>query len=186
MTTASSWYQAVKVPCTPYEPADARKLVAASGVPNPTLHLLLRSSDTDEQRLVQFIQAEEAAVGISVVIESGSDSGGNFEAETLASPGAGGGDPDPNLYSRLTTNGTRNTPGYSNPRLDLILENARKALSSKARQVLYRTAQQIILADRPLVYLYYPIRYAGFDASRVTGVQLNPDGLIRVAFAQFK
>jgi peptide/nickel transport system substrate-binding protein len=28
------WFNLVRVPCTPYDPADARKLVAASGIPN--------------------------------------------------------------------------------------------------------------------------------------------------------
>ena len=30
----------IKVPCTPYNPRDAKKLVAKSGFPNPTVHLL--------------------------------------------------------------------------------------------------------------------------------------------------
>ena len=65
----TAWYDATKVPCTPYDPADAKKLVAASGFPNPTVHLLTPNA-TDCVRLAQFIQAEEAAVGINVVIDS--------------------------------------------------------------------------------------------------------------------
>ena len=61
----SSWFDAVKVACTPYDPADARKLVAKSGFPNPTVHLLTLAGST----LAQFIQAEEKAVGINVVID---------------------------------------------------------------------------------------------------------------------
>ena len=65
----TAWYDATKVPCTPYDPKDARKLVAASGFPNPTVHLLTVNT-TDMLRLSQFIQAQEAAVGINVVIDS--------------------------------------------------------------------------------------------------------------------
>ena len=36
----TEWYAAVKVPCTPYDPTDARRLVARSGVANPTVDLL--------------------------------------------------------------------------------------------------------------------------------------------------
>ena len=36
----TAWYEATKVPCTPYDPKDAKKLVAASGFPSPTVHLL--------------------------------------------------------------------------------------------------------------------------------------------------
>ena len=60
---------ATKVPCTPYDPKHAKKLVAASGFPNPTVHLLATNT-TDRLRLAQFIQAQEAAVGINVVIDA--------------------------------------------------------------------------------------------------------------------
>ena len=40
-----------------------------SGFPNPTVHLLAPTT-TDNLRLAQFIQAQEAAVGINVVIDS--------------------------------------------------------------------------------------------------------------------
>ena len=50
-------------------PQHAKKLVAASGFSNPTVHLLTPNA-TDQLRLAQFIQAQEAAVGINVVIDS--------------------------------------------------------------------------------------------------------------------
>ena len=56
------------VPCTPYNPKDAKRLVAISGVASPTVHLLT-SNTTTNLVLAQFIQAEEAAVGINVVID---------------------------------------------------------------------------------------------------------------------
>ena len=33
----TKWFGAIKVPCTPYDPADARRLVARSGIANPTV-----------------------------------------------------------------------------------------------------------------------------------------------------
>ena len=63
-----AWYD-TSVKCTPYNPTDARKLVAASGQANPTVHLLMTNA-TASSAWPQFIQAEEAAVGIKVVIES--------------------------------------------------------------------------------------------------------------------
>ena len=62
------WYDATKVPCTPYNPKHAKQLVAESGFSHPTVHLL--TGTRDEVRLAQFIQAQEDAVGINVVIES--------------------------------------------------------------------------------------------------------------------
>ena len=76
--------------------------------------------------------------------------------------------PRPQLFRFVATSGSRNVSGYSNPRLDLILANARKATRAKARKTLYHAAEQILLDDRPIIYLYHPIVYAGISTS-VTG-----------------
>ena len=116
------------VPCTPYDPADARKLVAASGIPSPTVHLLASGGSVP----AQFIQAEEAAVGINVVIDSESATTqladwmtGSFDAAIRSNPN--GTVPDRIVYGPLASSGSLNYSGYSNPRLDLILANSRKA-----------------------------------------------------------
>ena len=84
------------------------------------------------------------------------------------------------------SSGLRNYGGYSNPRLDLVLANSRKATSATALRTLYHTAQQIIAADRPTIFLYHSSRLVGFDNS-VAGVQEYPaDLLLRVAFAQYR
>jgi peptide/nickel transport system substrate-binding protein len=175
--------------CTPFDPADAKRLVAASGVVKPTVHLVT-SNATDVVRLAQFIQAEEAAVGINVVIDSFDPTttlarvgSGNFDA--WLGSWSGSPDTDRNVFQWLATSGSRNYSGYSNPRLDLILGNARKAMTHKAIATLYHAAQQIALDDRPIIYLYHPIVYAAV-AANVKGVQLPFDTLLRPAFAQYR
>jgi peptide/nickel transport system substrate-binding protein len=182
------WFAATQVPCTPYDPADARKLVAASGISNPTLHLLTATT-TDALLRAQFIQAEEAAVGINVVLDAVDPStnaarrlSGNFDAY-LGGFTPGGVDPTDVIH--LATWDDRNYAGYSNPRLDLILANGLKATSSKARSTLYRVAQQIILADRPYIALYNPIVHVGFSTN-VTGIGMTANGVIDVSYAQLK
>jgi peptide/nickel transport system substrate-binding protein len=175
--------------CTPFDPAAAAKLVAASGIPNPTVHLLT-SNATDSTLLAQFIQAEEAAVGIKVVIDSIDQTtvfarigSGDFDA--WLGSWSGSPDTDRNVFQMLSASGSRNYSGYSSPRLDLILANARKATRHKAIATLYHAAQQVILADRPIIYLYHPIVYAAV-AANLTGVQLPFDTLLRAAFAQYR
>ena len=185
----TAWYDATKVPCTPYNPTDAKKLVAASGLPNPTVHLLVTST-TDNIRKAQFIQAQEAAVGINVVIEatgaadlSARVMSGNFDAAIRTSPT--GNDPHRNIYPYLATTGATNYGGYSNPRLDFVLNNGLKATDPKARSTLYHVAQQIIQNDRPIIYLYSGITFAAFSTN-LTGVQLTSNGAMNVANARFK
>jgi peptide/nickel transport system substrate-binding protein len=184
----TAWFAATKVPCTPYDPQDAKRLVSASGFPNATVHLLTRS---DRLVLAQFIQAQEAAIGINVVIDS-------FDPQTvLARAGSGsfdvclmawspaGGDPDTVISPFLATSGQRNYGGYSNPRLDLILANGVKATSTKARSTLYHLAQQIIASDRPLIILDASITFPAFSTN-LTGIRLVAGGSLRIENAQFK
>jgi len=188
ISPSSAWYDP-SVKCTPYNPTQAKKLVAASGVSNPTVHLMVPTG-TAALRQAQFMQSEEAAVGIHLVIDStdfvtslSKADAGTYD--TFQIGWSGRVDPDGNIYQFVATTGSQNDSGYSNPRVDLILNNARKASTNEARQVLYRAAQKLILADRPLIYLYHPVTRAGVSTSLKT-VSLYPDTLLRVAFASYK
>src|SRR5205085_2768610 len=136
------WYDATKVPCTPYDPADAKRLVAASGLTNPSIRLLT-TNPTDLVRVAQFVQAQEAVVGINVAIDiadsataNARTNGGDFDVR-LNSLAPGQVDPGTGIYRRLATQGSTNASGYSSPRLDLILANGLKATDVTARSTLY-------------------------------------------------
>ncbi|HEY7397339.1 MAG TPA: ABC transporter substrate-binding protein [Gaiellaceae bacterium] len=185
----SSAYFDKTIKCTPYNPTDAKKLVAASKISNPTVKLMVPTG-TAALRLAQFLQAEEKAVGINVVIQSidfvtslADADAGNYDAYQIGWSGRV--DPDGNIYSFVATTGSQNDSGYSNPKLDYVLNGARKSATTKARSTLYHVAQQIILNDRPLIYLYYPVARAGVE-KQLTGVTMYPDTLLRVANAAFK
>jgi peptide/nickel transport system substrate-binding protein len=174
--------------CTPYDPKDARKLVAQSGFTNPTVHLFIGSLGGGRAvREAEFIQAEEKAVGINVVIDvstaSGITSSGHFDA-AFVSP-IGSADTDLNLYPVFATTGSANISGYSNPSVDLILANTRKATSPSALKTLYDAAERNIFADRPLIVLYHAVKLFGISTD-VAGVQPYPDLVPHVAFAQYK
>src|SRR4051794_2749255 len=188
ISPSSAWYDA-SVKCTPYNPAQAKQLVQSSGINNPTIHLMVPVG-TVALRQAQFLQSEEEAVGIKVVIDStdfvtslSKADAGTYD--TFQIGWSGRVDPDGNIYQFVGTTGSQNDSGYSNPRLDLILNNARKAATENARKTLYRAAQKIMLADRPLIYLYHPVARAGLNKS-LKGVTMYPDTLVRVAFAQYK
>jgi peptide/nickel transport system substrate-binding protein len=179
------WYSLTKIACTPYDPQDAKRLVAKSGIPSPTVRLLAGNADT---ALAQFIQAEEAAAGINVVItQTGSTTpaltSGPFDAAIDAN--SGGPDPNTNTYAFLDTQGPRNYGGYSSGRMDYVLRNAQKAVQPKARAVGYRAVNQIIETDRPRIYLYAPIALTAVSSS-LGGLFLNGGGQPLFEFAQYK
>jgi peptide/nickel transport system substrate-binding protein len=143
-------------------------------------------------QFAQFIQAEEAAVGFKVVIDS-FDAGtarslalsGNFDTYLVTSSFN---DPDPQniLYNILDSKGSANVVGYSNPRLDYVLANGLKASSVSARATNYKVAQQIIHDDRPLIVLYNAVNFVPFDASLLTGVGVNALGQASFVNAQYR
>jgi len=186
----TAWYDAIKVPCTPYDASDAKKLVAKSGFTNPTVHLLTTNT-TDRLRVAQFIQAQEAAVGINVVIDS-TDSAtttaraisGNFDT-FLTGLEPGSVEPNTLVYQFFAASGVRNYGGYSNPRADYVLNNGLKATKIKARSTNYHVLQQILHDDRPTIFLYNETTLAGFSTS-LTGMWLWPSGQVIVADAQYK
>jgi peptide/nickel transport system substrate-binding protein len=172
------------VKCTPFDPQDAKALVAKSGLRNPTVHLAAASADTV---LAQFIQAEEGAVGIKVVIdpvEPNQAASGNFDTVLVVRVG-GTPDVDRGIYWYVATDGSRNSSGYSNPRLDLILANTRKATSPKALKTLYHAADEILIADRPIIVLCHNTAYAAVSTS-VSGVQFYGDGQVRANSAEYR
>jgi peptide/nickel transport system substrate-binding protein len=188
ISPASPAYDA-SIRCPPFDPKAAKKLVGESGYPNPTVHLLTANT-TLNTTLAEFVQAEEAAIGINVVIDAvdaqtSQDRAASGSFDTQLGGWTGSPATDRNVYPFVATTGHRNFSGYSNPRLDLILENSRKAITPKALRTLYHAAFQIILADRPIVFLDHAIAYAAVS-SNVKGVEFLSDTQARVNFAQYR
>jgi peptide/nickel transport system substrate-binding protein len=184
------WFAETKGPCTPYDPTGAERLIALTGFQSPSIHLM--TATTSPLPLVaQFIQAEEAAVGIKVVIDSvpsptfiASTLAGNFDAALNQSSN----DPAPSILvgNFFASNGSLNIAGYSSPRMDYVLENALKAIDPKARGVYYRVAQQIVHDDRPTIVLYHPIAVSAYNANLLAGVGQTPLGQADLVNAHYK
>lgn len=186
ISPSSSWFDK-SIKCTPYNPAKAKALVKSSGV-NPVVNLMVPTG-TVALREAQFIQAQEAAVGIKMNVQStdfvtslSKADAGTFDAFLIGWSGRV--DPDGNIQGFVDTIGTLNDSGYSNPTVDKALNKARRATSTKARKTLYKTVIQQVTKDRPLIYLGHPIASAGIS-KKVSGVTMYPDTLLRVANAGF-
>ena len=171
-------------------PTDAKQLVTKSGYPNPTVHLLIANT-TDNLRLAQYLQAEEAAVGINLVI----DATDNATALARAAAGelrrlllgqtTGSTDPNANFYSLVQRRGEE-LQRLLEPAARLRARERLKATDLKARETNYRVAQQIILTDRPVIVLIHQTTYAAYSTS-VEGVALPAGSLnLHVENAQLK
>ena len=77
------------------------------------------------------------------------------------------------------TGGRGNAAGYSDPRLDELLDAAASALDPTRRASLYSEAEAIANRDLPYIYLWVPKDVYGIS-SRVTGFAAAPDGRLNL------
>ena len=106
---------------------------------------------------------------------------GNYDA--FAVGWSGRIDPDGNIYQFVHSKGSLNNLGWSNPRMDLLLDNARKATTAKARTTLYRAAFRILRSQLPLIYLYHPVNRTASTRTSAA-CEIFGDGLIRADCAR--
>ena len=185
ISPVSPWYVTTKgLQCNLHaNVAVAKKLVDSTSFDKPIKVQLTIGTDPVAARLGQVIQAMEKAVGFDVQLKptefvsalNAADAG---RFETFAVGWSGRVDPDGNIYGFVTTPGTLNDSGFSNAKLDYVLNGARKSVTQKSRTTLYAAAMKIIHAQRPLIYLYHPVNYYGVS-KKVSGVAVYGDGLIR-------
>jgi peptide/nickel transport system substrate-binding protein len=191
ISPVSPWYVTTKgLQCNLHaQVATAQKLVKASGYQTPIKVSLMIGTDPVAARLGQVIQSMEKQVGFDVQLQptefvsslAKADAG---KFDTFAVGWSGRVDPDGNIYGFCATPGTLNDAGFSNAKLDYILNSARKSTLEKSRITLYKEAMKIIHRQRPLIYLRHPVNYYGVS-KKITGVQIFGDGLIRAQFAGF-
>lgn len=145
---------------------------------------LKTSKDPVLTQEAQLIQAQLAKAGIIARIQvedaaviTSEEQTHNFDASLLAWSGRL--DPDGNMYSWFVTDGPFNWGQYSNPEVDRLLKQGRTTETQNQRRTIYRQAQQMIVADAPLVFLHFwPSQE--IHSSAVKGFTLYPDGMNRL------
>jgi peptide/nickel transport system substrate-binding protein len=164
--------------------AKAKALLEAAGVKPPIDVSLSIFNDPLSRQVAEVLQSMTSEAGFNVTIaamETGSAIGalstGNYQAFQVGWSGLL--DPDSNIWQWLHTGGPLNNGGYSNPKVDALLEEARTTNDVAKRRDLYGQMWQIIQADDPFVFLWTMRNIAGMKAS-VTGYRSLPDGLVRL------
>lgn len=88
-------------------------------------------------------------------------------------------DPDRLVYSTLTTGGSNNWSGYSNPEVDAALNAGRENLDRTKRADAYQAAAKVLAQDLP----YYIVSAQGYQLFHAKGlpvtVQATPRGYMR-------
>lgn len=66
---------------------------------------------------------------------------------------------DPDQYVLWHSTQQTNITGYSNPKIDKLLEDGRKTLDKTEREKIYGDFQKYLIDDAPAAFLYYPTVY---------------------------
>lgn len=162
----------------------AKALVAEAGFPNGVDLELQVPNRPENQQVVQMIQAMAAEAGINIKINAkefatmlADQAAGDFESSQVGWSGRI--DPDGNLFGFVTTDAGFNDGKYSNPEVDALLKEARVTGDEAKRKELYFKADDILMADLPLFYLYHESWLYGLS-NKVAGFAASPDGMIRL------
>ncbi|MGR3757535.1 MAG: ABC transporter substrate-binding protein [Tranquillimonas sp.] len=152
----------------PYDPEKARELIAEAGADGAELTFYVTEGGSgmlDPVAMGTAIQADLQAVGFDVTIET-------YEWNTFlgeVNPGLAGkadmaemawmtNDPDTLPFLALRSEafpdqGGFNSGYYSNPEVDKLLEQARRATDQDERARLYKEMQEIVQEDAPWVFV---------------------------------
>ena len=182
-----SWAYNGNVPAYEHDPEKARTLLDAAGYPavnGVRFHITMKTSTTESTRLmVAVIQQQLRDVGIALDIRS-------FESATfLADVVRGafqmyglrwvGGNQDPDIFyvfhsSRFPPNGS-NRGHYSNPKVDALIDQARREVDPNSRKAAYAELQLILADELPYIDLWY-LDNVLVHNKRVRNLQLNSAG----------
>jgi peptide/nickel transport system substrate-binding protein len=175
--------------CPAFDPQRSRQLLTEAGVHMPLTVTLQVSNEQDALRYAQALQASVAEGGFDlriVPVEYSTlldvEKRGTFELLLLGWSGRI--DPDANTSRFLSTSSSGNYGGFSSPELDDLLSRAARLTDPAQRARLYGQAVQVIQRENPIVYTYR-IRNLTVHSTRVSGIEVYSDGVVRLGKAAY-
>ncbi|PWT88210.1 MAG: hypothetical protein C5B54_10990 [Acidobacteria bacterium] len=174
-----------------YNVAQAKRLLDEAGYPDPDgdgprvrFHLSYKVSTVEFRKMVAtIIQSDLARVGIGLDVRSfewgtffSDINHGNFQICMLMWVG----ESDPDIYRNIfSTNGPKNRGKYSDPEMDVWLQNAEVAETEAEQKKYYSLIQKKAAEDCPYMSLWYEANQAVFR-KELKGLKLTPDADMQV------
>src|SRR5256886_14372271 len=175
--------------CPKHDPAAAKKLLSDAGVQTPVKVNFIIGNTPDGRRIGEAIKSMAADGGFDVQLEPTEFSAsldvtdaGKFQMFQIGWSGRV--DPDGNITPFVSTKGSQNISGYSNPDVDKWLNDARATQDPAQRKDLYGKVIGKIQEDSPLIYLWRQPHLGGLS-NKVGKIQMFQDGLLRLSGAGF-
>jgi peptide/nickel transport system substrate-binding protein len=183
-----SWAYDAEVPQYNHNPELARQLLEQAGYPEVNgvrFHLTMKTSTEESTRLLAAVlQQQLREVGIVLDIRTfefatffADVTRGEYQVHSLRWVG---GNEDPDIFEyvfhsdKFTPHGANRTY-YSNPRMDVLIDQARSEMDQNTRKELYAEIQELLAQDLPYVDLWYWDNVL-VHSKRVKNLTLNPAG----------
>jgi peptide/nickel transport system substrate-binding protein len=177
-------YYQKKFPVPGRDVAKAKALMKEAGITGRVSVDFMVPKGAETQAVSEVNQAMAAEVGIYMKIRVTefatslkAAEAGEYQAFLLAWSGRT--DPDGNLYIFDKCKAPQDYPGYCNPEVDKLLDEARIPSDPAARMAIYEKLTKILLTDHPKLYLYHR-RILIAHRAKLDGYKQMPDGLVRV------
>jgi ABC-type transport system substrate-binding protein len=152
----------------PYDPDRARELLAEAGYPHGFDVELWQRENPEGGRVLESVQGYLAGVGIRAKLVT-REWGAFKEAVDQGTPDAFYLDwfadyPDAEnflvpLFHSSNIGGKGNRTGYVSARVDSLLDAAERCMDAAQRWDLERAAEEIIYAEAPWLFLWFPVQY---------------------------
>jgi len=163
--------------------ARARALLREAGHERVRIRLSVPNT-TEYAQAAEILQSMAAEAGIAIELQVTETAtllrqwtAGDFEALIIAWSGRT--DIDGNLWGFNACGESLNGGRYCSEAADAALREGRAQVDPAARLAAYGRAMDILLRDRPYIYLWHPQSFVGAGAA-VQGLRMVPDGLIRL------
>ncbi|MBN3033412.1 MAG: peptide-binding protein [Candidatus Saganbacteria bacterium] len=182
-----SWAYSDRVPKYDYDPEKARRLLKEAGKENLEFTILVNQGNKEREKAAVILQQQYKKVGVKVnvrvlewsallkIVNAPKDPK-DFEAVIMGwSLGL-----DPDAYAIWHSSQYPkgfNFVKYKNPAADKLLEQGRTTIARNRRRAVYRRLWDLIAADQPYIFLWYPKIVTGVG-ERVGGLSKpGPAGL---------
>jgi peptide/nickel transport system substrate-binding protein len=175
--------------CPKHDPVAAKQLLTQAGVATPVKVSMIIGNTPDAALLGQTIQAQVKEGGFDLQLiptefAASLDQTDAGKYQTFQIGWSGRIDADGDIANFVTTLGSQNNDGYSNPSVDALIAQAQASTDLAQRRQLYGQVITQLHVDVPIIYLYRPKNFTGVSRT-VIGVQAYGDGLMRFVHAGF-
>ncbi|MDA8196670.1 MAG: ABC transporter substrate-binding protein [Actinomycetota bacterium] len=175
--------------CTHRNIAEAKSIIASTGVATPIPVTLMVPTGTLNTQEGEVIASEASQAGFNVTVQStefttalAAAESGNYEMFAIGWSGRV--DPDQNITPFYAPGSALNYTGVQDPTLQSLLTQGRTATTVSARKAIYAQVEQRLAKDLGIIYLYHEA-FQLANVSTLKGVDFTPDGIIHFQNAGF-